>query len=148
MSRRYELSELSTNAHARGAANASSVASVPLLYDSSGDRKKETPKWIISPGILLYVLLGSSEMQRIRTLATKNVLTAILNSLRKQTKRRVMKGELTTVEIARRIGVRQAHVSNFINGRRGLSFAVADNLIFALGISLYDLLPRESRKIG
>ena len=58
-----------------------------------------------------------------------------------------MKGELTTVEIARRIGVRQAHVSNFINGRRGLSFAVADNLIFALGISLYDLLPRESRKI-
>lgn len=49
-------------------------------------------------------------------------------------------GQLTQRALAEMIGVRQAHISNFLHGRRGLSIAGMDALLGVLGIDVEDLL--------
>lgn len=51
-------------------------------------------------------------------------------------------GELTGLQLARETGFQQAHISNFLNRKRGLSLEAMDIILRAAHISLSDLLPR------
>jgi Holliday junction resolvase len=48
------------------------------------------------------------------------------------------------MQLARKSGFTQAHISNFINRKRGLKLRALDRMMKAVGLTLYDLLdPRE-----
>jgi transcriptional regulator with XRE-family HTH domain len=65
-------------------------------------------------------------------------------ALRKELRKRIGAGELTGMELAHRTGFTQAHISNFLNRKRGLKLTALDRTLDAVGISLYDLLnPQE-----
>lgn len=65
-------------------------------------------------------------------------------SLRKELRKRIDAGELTGMELARRTGFTQAHISNFLNRKRGLKLSALDRMLRAIGLTLYDLLnPHE-----
>jgi transcriptional regulator with XRE-family HTH domain len=65
-------------------------------------------------------------------------------ALRRELRRRIAAGELTGMELARKTSFTQAHISNFINRKRGLKLRALDRMLKALGMTLYDLLdPRE-----
>ncbi len=65
-------------------------------------------------------------------------------SLRKELRKRIDAGELTGMELARRTGFTQAHISNFLNRKRGLKLSALDRMLKAIGLSVYDLLnPHE-----
>jgi len=65
---------------------------------------------------------------------------ALQESLRKQLRRRIEAGQLTGMELARRSGFTQAHISNFLNRKRGLKLSALDRILKAIGLTLYDLL--------
>jgi len=65
-------------------------------------------------------------------------------SLRKELRKRIDAGELTGMELARRTGFTQAHISNFLNRKRGLKLPALDRVLRAVGLTVYDLLnPHE-----
>jgi len=64
----------------------------------------------------------------------------IIEGLRQHTMRLIESGDLTQTDLARKAGVRQAHISNFLRGRRGLSVSSVDALLKALGLSAVELL--------
>ena len=69
---------------------------------------------------------------------------SLQESLRKELRERIAAGEFTGMELARRTGFTQAHISNFLNQKRGLKLPALDRVLKALGLSLYDLLdPHE-----
>lgn len=69
---------------------------------------------------------------------------ALQENLRKELRKRIDAGELTGMELARRAGFTQAHISNFLNRKRGLKLTTLDRMLKAIGLSLYDLLnPHE-----
>ncbi len=69
---------------------------------------------------------------------------ALQESLRRELRRRIDAGELTGMELARRTGFTQAHISNFLNRKRGLKLSALDRMLKAIGLTLYDLLnPHE-----
>lgn len=69
---------------------------------------------------------------------------SLQESLRRELRERIEAGDLTGVELARRTGFTQAHISNFLNCKRGLKLAALDRTLKSVGLSLYDLLdPRE-----
>lgn len=71
------------------------------------------------------------------------------DNLRKELRKRIEAGELTGMELARRTGFTQAHVSNFLNKKRGLKLAALDKMVRAIGLTLYDLLnPHEVAKVA
>src|ERR1700683_2814147 len=72
--------------------------------------------------------------------AKQMTLVALQESLRKELRRRIAAGELTGMELARRTEFTQAHISNFLNRKRGLKLPALDRTLKALGLSLYDLL--------
>ena len=47
---------------------------------------------------------------------------------------------ITRTALAERIGVQQAHISNFLLGRRGLSIGVMDAILNALGLNVEQLV--------
>lgn len=61
--------------------------------------------------------------------------------LRHLVRQRIAAGLITGSELGRRAGFQQAHVSNFLNGRRRLSIEGFDRMLVALGIRASDLLP-------
>lgn len=61
-------------------------------------------------------------------------------NLRKELRKRIEAGELTGMELARRTGFTQAHISNFLNRKRGLKLSALDRMLKAIGLTLYDLL--------
>jgi transcriptional regulator with XRE-family HTH domain len=64
--------------------------------------------------------------------------------LRKELRRRIESSELTGMELARRTGFTQAHISNFLNRKRGLKLSALDRMLRSVGLSVYDLLnPHE-----
>jgi transcriptional regulator with XRE-family HTH domain len=65
---------------------------------------------------------------------------ALQENLRKELRKRIDSGELTGMELARRTGFTQAHISNFLNRKRGLKLSALDRMLKAIGLSLYDLL--------
>jgi transcriptional regulator with XRE-family HTH domain len=65
-------------------------------------------------------------------------------NLRRELRKRIEAGDLTGMELARRTGFTQAHISNFLNRKRGLKLSALDRMLKAMGLSVYDLLnPHE-----
>lgn len=67
--------------------------------------------------------------------------------LRKNVWKRIDKGEITGMRLADLAGFRQAHMSNFLNRKRGLSLSAMDSVLGVLELSVLDLLdPGEVSK--
>ncbi len=65
-----------------------------------------------------------------------------LNSqLREAVCARIASRQLTGLSLARKTGFRQAHISNYLHKRRGLSLEGMDRILSVLGISVLDLIP-------
>lgn len=54
---------------------------------------------------------------------------------------RIASRQLTGLSLARKTGFRQAHISNYLHKRRGLSLEGMDRILTVLGISVLDLIP-------
>lgn len=65
--------------------------------------------------------------------------------LRFEVQRRIERGSLTAAELARRAGLQQPHISNFLRGKRRLSLAALDSVLRALDIEVADLLVEPER---
>jgi len=65
---------------------------------------------------------------------------ALQENLRKELRKRIEAGQLTGMELARRTGFTQAHISNFLNRKRGLKLSALDRTLRAIGLTIYDLL--------
>jgi hypothetical protein len=60
---------------------------------------------------------------------------------------RIDAGELTGLQLAHQTGFQQAHISNFLNRRRGLSLEGMDNVLACQKLSILDLVdPSEINK--
>jgi len=68
------------------------------------------------------------------------LVTNLEDTLRRLVRQRIDAGELTGSSLARDAGFRQAHISNFLNHRRGLSVEGFDAILRAMQISVYDLV--------
>jgi Peptidase S24-like len=69
------------------------------------------------------------------------------DSLRKVLWQRIDEGELTGLGLAAQTGFRQAHISNFLNRKRGLSLEGMDRVLKVQHLSVLDLLdPAEVNK--
>ena len=72
---------------------------------------------------------------------------ALQENLRKAILRRIGDRQLTGLKLARQTGFKQAHISNFLNRKRGLSLEGMDRVLQVQRISLLDLLdPAEVNK--
>lgn len=65
---------------------------------------------------------------------------ALQDNLRRELLERIGAGELTGLKVADQIDVRQAHISNFLNKKRGLSLEAMDRVLGAQRLSVLDLL--------
>jgi transcriptional regulator with XRE-family HTH domain len=64
----------------------------------------------------------------------------LLSALKSNLNGRIRNGELTERNLAKRIGMSQAHVHNVLKGARILTAEVADLLMLELNISVGDLV--------
>ena len=64
------------------------------------------------------------------------------SQLRRAISARIASGQISGNGLARMTGFQQAHISNFLRGRRGLSVEGMDRILAALGISLLELIPK------
>jgi hypothetical protein len=72
---------------------------------------------------------------------------ALQDNLRKRLLARIAEGQLTGLELADQTGFRQAHISNFLNRKRGLSVEGMDRVLNVQHLSVLDLLdPAEVNK--
>lgn len=72
---------------------------------------------------------------------------ALQENLRKQLWARIEAGKLTGLGLAAMTGFKQAHISNFLNGKRGLSLEGMDRVLKMQKLSVLDLLdPEEVNK--
>lgn len=72
---------------------------------------------------------------------------ALQENLRKALRERIEEGELTGLGLARETGFKQAHISNFLNRKRGLSVEGMDKVLNVQHLSVLDLLdPGEINK--
>jgi transcriptional regulator with XRE-family HTH domain len=62
------------------------------------------------------------------------------DNLRRLLLRRVRAGQLTGLQLARQAGLRQPHISNFLNSKRGLSLEALDRVLSVQHISILDLV--------
>ena len=76
------------------------------------------------------------------------MISDLQNQLRTLVRERIAAGELTGTELARRAGFQQAHVSNFLNGRRGFSIEAMDRVMEVMRLEVGDLMPEpRSRRV-
>ena len=69
------------------------------------------------------------------------------DNLRKILQQRIEAGELTGLRLAQQTGFKQAHISNFLNRKRGLSIEGMDKVLQVQHLSVLDLLdPAEVNK--
>jgi hypothetical protein len=68
---------------------------------------------------------------------------AMQENLRKVLWARIDAGQLTGLKLAHQISVQQAHVSNFLNRKRGLSLDAMDRVLATQRLSVLDLLDQE-----
>ena len=74
---------------------------------------------------------------------------SLQEGLRRELRKRIAAGELTGMELARRTNFTQAHISNFLNRKRGLKLSALDRMLKAVGLTVYDLLnPHELGKFA
>src|ERR1700747_584562 len=72
---------------------------------------------------------------------------ALQDNLRKILGDRIQAGELTGLRLAQQTGFKQAHVSNFLNRKRGFSIEGMDKVLKVPPLSVLDLLdPAEVNK--
>jgi len=72
---------------------------------------------------------------------------ALQENLRKPIRGRIEEGDLTGLHLAEQTGFKQAHISNFLNRKRGLSLEGMDKVLSVQHISVLDLLdPSEVNK--
>jgi hypothetical protein len=72
---------------------------------------------------------------------------ALQDNLRKILLARIESGELTGLRLAQQTGFKQAHISNFLNRKRGLSLEGMDKVLSVQHLSVLDLLdPAEVHK--
>src|SRR5205085_8176370 len=72
---------------------------------------------------------------------------ALQENLRKTLWFRIEEGDLTGLHLAAQTGFKQAHISNFLNRKRGLSLEGMDKVLNVQHLSVLDLLdPREVNK--
>src|SRR6266581_9736684 len=72
---------------------------------------------------------------------------ALQENLRKALWERIQEGDLTGLRLARETGFKQAHISNFLNRKRGLSIEGMDKVLAVQHLSVLDLLdPSEVNK--
>ena len=72
---------------------------------------------------------------------------ALQDNLRKRLWGRIEEGELTGLRLAEETGFKQAHISNFLNRKRGLSLEGMDKVLNVQHLSVLDLLdPHEINK--
>src|SRR5215470_11048792 len=72
---------------------------------------------------------------------------ALQENLRKTLWERIEQGDLTGLRLAEQTGFKQAHISNFLNRKRGLSLEGMDKVLSVQRISVLDLLdPAEVSK--
>jgi hypothetical protein len=72
---------------------------------------------------------------------------ALQDNLRKTLWERIEEGELTGLRLAKLTGFKQAHISNFLNRKRGLSIEGMDKVLNVQHLSVLDLLdPTEVNK--
>ena len=69
-------------------------------------------------------------------------------SVRAELQRRVDSGRITASSLARQVGFKQAHISNFLNRRRALSLEGLDRVLAAQNLSVEGLLPVEIQASG
>ena len=72
--------------------------------------------------------------------------TDLRDALRTHLKAQIAEGATTGMAIATAANTRQAHVSNFLNGKRGLSFETADRLLQIAGLDTEDLIADQLLK--
>src|SRR5205809_7895954 len=69
---------------------------------------------------------------------------ALQENLRKTLWSRIEEGDLTGLHLAAQTGFKQAHISNFLNRKRGLSLEGMDKVLSVARLSVLDLLdPQE-----
>jgi Peptidase S24-like len=72
---------------------------------------------------------------------------ALQENLRRTLWERIDEGELTGLRLAEQTGFKQAHISNFLNRKRGLSLEGMDKVLHVQHLSVLDLLdPTEINK--
>src|SRR5437588_5728929 len=72
---------------------------------------------------------------------------ALQDNLRKALWQRIDGGDLTGLRLAEQTGFKQAHISNFLNRKRGLSVEGMDRVLSVQRLSILDLLdPDEINK--
>src|SRR2546428_6449469 len=72
---------------------------------------------------------------------------ALQENLRKALWERIQEGDLTGLRLARETGFKQAHISNFLNRKRGLSIEGMDKVLNVERLSVLDLLgPSEIKE--
>lgn len=74
-------------------------------------------------------------------------ITDLEDSLRAHIWARIHRGELTGIGLARDAGFQQAHMSNFLNARRGLSPEAMDRLLAVLQVDVLDLADPEELRL-
>jgi transcriptional regulator with XRE-family HTH domain len=75
------------------------------------------------------------------------MISDLQDRLRVLLKERIDAGELTGTEMGQRAGFRQAHISNFLSGRRGLSIEGMDRIMEVLRLEVADLMPAPRRRL-
>src|SRR6201981_2165401 len=69
------------------------------------------------------------------------------DNLRETLWERIDEGDLTGLRLAQQTGFKQAHISNFLNRKRGLSLEGMDRVLAVQHLSVLDLLdPAEVKK--
>lgn len=68
---------------------------------------------------------------------------ALQDNLRRVVQERIAAGELTGLRLSEMTGFRQAHVSNFLNSKRGLSLEGMDKMLRVLKLGVLDLIDAE-----
>src|SRR5437660_12879738 len=72
---------------------------------------------------------------------------SLQENLRKAIWERIDEGDLTGLRLAEQTGFKQAHISNFLNRKRGLSLEGMDKVLNVQHLSVLDLLdPSEVNK--
>jgi transcriptional regulator with XRE-family HTH domain len=71
--------------------------------------------------------------------------TQMHERLRLELLRRIQRGSLSVSLLARKTGLGQPHLSNFLNGRRQLSLDALDRVLAAQHLTAGDLVPMPSR---
>jgi len=74
------------------------------------------------------------------------LISTLHDRLRAHVSERIGSRALTGTELAEKAGFRQAHISNFLNHRRGLSLEAMDRVMEVLGLDVADLVPELSRR--